>query len=184
MSRYYKILIFSRFYLECFLLFTFIATPVILLHYFFTGRNFFTSWNWFHDYVIYFIFCVLTPIAATILTLEILQDRGKITRKIKSRLSKIRLTHHRFIYLLVFASSIFFIGQTFGGCVWQIPNILSGDTDYSWNRFGHAFVPQPLLTLIYFKFFIYTAWIGYHYFHLYLHDHLVKHYKTPIVAYK
>jgi hypothetical protein len=184
MNTYYKTRMFLKFYIETLILFFVIVIPVILLHFSITQQGLFTSWNWFHDYVIYFLLGILVPFAATMTTLEILQDRRKIKKIVKSRLRNFSHNHHRFIYILVSISIVFCIGQTLGGCVWQIPNIIDGQESYSWNRFGHGVIPQPILIMFYFSALLYASWIGYHYYNLYVIDHLQKKYNTQSLQYK
>lgn len=111
--------------------------------------SFLYAWEWYHDSFLYFIFMVLSPLTALYLLLVILNESGKLKLPDLFKYSKLSVYVKNYILTIIGLTFFFFGGQILGGCIWQIPNILTDHPSYTWLRFGHGKLPEYILIILY-----------------------------------
>lgn len=119
------------------------------------GYDFLYSWEHFHDTFLFYGIYILTIPSLVLVVILYLQTNG-IVRKYKyfnlvSFREKYKAIDNYFL-TLIGINFFFLLGQVFGGCVWQIPNIIVNPEYYAWRRYPNSVSWTILLPLYSFAF--------------------------------
>ncbi|MCX8034834.1 MAG: hypothetical protein N3A71_00905 [Candidatus Dojkabacteria bacterium] len=119
-----------------------ISNLFILPHFFFLSKDYWISWEWFHEKLI-IPFLWYFPILMAIL----LYFKEKNQFKFIDR--KIEILFYEIIIFVCLSILIGSISQVLGGCIWQLPAILQNWPGYAWKRFGYHLFDDNILIIFY-----------------------------------
>lgn len=140
---------------------------------FISGDNWVYSWEWFHGHILIYIIWYIAPLLVIITLIGLIME--VITENIPDffKLKKYPIFLHKSILFIFISTFVATFSQLMGGCIWQIPLIIQSAPGYSWRRFGHQFIPDSYLILLY---IIATTTLGviiYHYYTKYIEPYIL-----------
>ncbi len=119
-----------------------ISNLFILPHFFFLSKNYWISWEWFHEKLVIPFLWYFSILMAIILYF-------KEKKQFKFKNNKLEKTFYELIIFVCLSIFIGSISQILGGCIWQLPAILQNWPGYSWRRFGYELFSDHILITFY-----------------------------------
>lgn len=128
----------------------FIIVFVLIAPYkFFTNLSWLAAWEWFHRDILVYLIWFVAPTIGVFALIGLFLNKVSMNVPKYLQFERYPMLFHKialFLFVCTFAATL---SQAFGGCIWQLPLIITSVPGYYWRMFGYEFIPWQFLIILY-----------------------------------